>query len=154
VGALRENKTLQTVGKASADCAEEILMNVINDVILAVIGLMNEQQPFAQVTRGALPTKPSITCEIAPSTPDRVFMDKERSVPLDCTINAKHSDLETVTTDLNRIFDALTALTDYPSGDGWKIYDISTGTLPQIIGREDNGEWLLAGSLIVKIYWA
>lgn len=129
-------------------------MNVINDVILAVINLMNEQQPFAQVTRGALPTKPGITCEIAPSTPDRVFMDKERSVPLDCTINAKHTDLETVTTDLNKIFDALTALTDYPSGDGWKIYDISVGTLPQIIGREDNGEWLLAGSLIVKIYWA
>jgi hypothetical protein len=53
---------------------------------------------------------------------------------------------------MNRIHQELTMLRQYPEGDDWKIVDISTMTEPQIIGREDNNSWMMASSLIIKIY--
>lgn len=127
--------------------------DVINDVVLAVIDLMNGTAPFATVTRGALPTGPGLTCEVGPSTPDMVFLDKNASIPLDITLNGKHADLEVVTKAMNTIHSALTRAKTYPSGEGWEIYDITNATLPQKIGREDNEGWIVASSLTVKFYW-
>ena len=127
--------------------------SIINQVMEAVIGLMNDTAPFATVTRGALPTGIGITCEVGPSTPQAVYLDKNSLVPLDVTINAKHSNLKTLSDALNNIHDALTRATTYPSGNGWQIVDISNYILPQIIGRENNNEWLMASSLLVKFFW-
>ena len=128
-------------------------MSAINEVVEAVIGLMNATEPFAAVTRGALPTGVGITCEVGPSTPEAVYLDKNSLVPLDLALNGKHGNLETLSDALNAIHSALTRATAYPSGDGWEIVDITNYTLPQIIGRENNNEWLMASSLSVKFYW-
>lgn len=127
--------------------------SVINQVLEAVIALMNETMPFATVTRGALPTGNGITCEIAPSTPSVMYMDKNTVVPLDVTINGKHPNLKTLSDTLNNIHSALTRARVYPSAERWQIWDITNYTLPQIIGREQNNEWLMASSLSVKFYW-
>ena len=126
---------------------------VFDQVVEAVIGIMNTAcAPFAQVTRGALPIGPAITCELGPSTPDTVYMDKNTYVPLDLTLNGKHPNLQTVTNAMNAIHSKLTRATFYPSGPGWEIVDITNGVYPRIIGREENNMWLLASSLYVKIY--
>lgn len=127
-------------------------MSVINDVVEAVVGRMNAQPLFATVTRGALPTGAGITCEVGPSTP-RLYMDKNTFVPLDITINGKHSNLKTLSDALNDIHSALTRATSYPRGTAWEITDIKTVTLPQVIGREDNNQWLMASALSVEFYW-
>jgi hypothetical protein len=54
---------------------------------------------------------------------------------------------------MNNIHSALTRAREYPSGDGWQIVDIVNYTLPQIIGREQNNEWLMASSLSVNFFW-
>lgn len=128
-------------------------MSTVNAAIEAVIGLMNATQPFARVTRGALPTGAGITCELGPSTPLEVYLDKAAYVPLDITLNGKHADLQALTEALNAIHAALTFAREYPGGEGWQIVDITTETLPQIIGREDNNTWLMASSLSVKVYF-
>ena len=127
-------------------------MSVINEVIEAVIGLMNATEPFAAVTRGALPTGVGITCEMGPSTPQEVYLDKNSYIPLDLALNGKHPNLQTLSDALNTIHSALTRATSYPSGESWEIVDISNYTLPQIIGREQNNEWLMASALSVKFY--
>lgn len=127
-------------------------MSVINEVIEAVIGLMNATEPFAAVTRGALPTGVGITCEMGPSTPREVYLDKNSYIPLDLAINGKHPNLQTLSDALNTIHSALTRAMSYPSGESWEIVDISNYTLPQIIGREQNNEWLMASALSVKFY--
>lgn len=129
------------------------MTSIINQAIEAVIGLMNATNPFASVTRGALPSGDGITCEIGPSIPDAVYLDKEIYIPLDITINGKHSNLKTLSDDLNTIHDTLTKMTAYPSGDGWEIVDISNTTMPQLIGREENNTWLMASSLSVKLHY-
>ena len=128
-------------------------MSAINEALEAVIGMMNATRPFATVTRGALPTGNGLVCEIAPSMPDGLFLDKNVTVPLDVTLNGKHMNLKTLSDAMNDIHSALTRATQYPSGASWQITDITNYTLPQIIGREQNNEWLMASSLSVKVYW-
>ena len=127
--------------------------SVINQVLEAVIGLMNATSPFASVTRGALPTGVGLTVEIAPSSPSEVYLDKNLYVPLDVTLNGKHGNLKTLSDAMNKIHSTLTRAKTYPASDDWEIVDISNYTLPEIIGREGNNEWLMASALSVKFYW-
>ena len=124
----------------------------INAAVEAVIGLINGMDNFASITRGALGTGDGLACEIAPSTPSEVYMDKNAFIPVTLALNGKHHDLKVLSDTLNNIVDTLTRRTAYPAGDGWEIVDITGGNLPRIIGREDNNAWLMAGDLIVKVY--
>lgn len=128
-------------------------MSVINEVLEATIGLMNAMEPFASVTRGALPTGPGIVCEVGPTMPEAVYLDKNSYIPLTVVLNGKHADLQTLSDAMNKIHAELTRATSYPSGEGWEIVDITNGTLPEKIGREDNNLWLMASRLDVKFYW-
>lgn len=127
--------------------------SAINQVLEAVIGLMNGLHPFATVTRGALPTGNGLTCEIGSTAPQTTHMDKNTVIPLDVTLNGKHGNLLTLSDTMNNIHGALTRALEYPSGDAWQIVDIENAVLPQIIGREANNDWLMASSLTVKFYW-
>lgn len=132
------------------------MTSVINEVLEAVIGMMNATNPFATVTRGALPTGQGMVCEIGPSNPESVYLSKNSVIDLDVTMNGKHKNLKTLTDAMNDIHSALTRVKTYPqdtTNGRWQIADISNQTLPQIIGREDNNEWLCASSLNVKFYW-
>ena len=128
-------------------------MSVINEAVEAVIGLMNATNPFATVTRGALPTGQGLVCEVGPSTPQALYWDKNTFVPLDITLNGKHKNLKVLSDAMNNIHSALTRATSYPEGDGWQIVDITTDSLPQKIGREENNEWLMASALSVRLFW-
>ena len=130
-----------------------IAASAVNQVLEAVIGLMNATSPFATVTRGALPTGPGITCEIGPTTSIAMHMDKNTVIPLDVTINGKHGDLQTLSDAMNKIHSALTRARTYPAGTSWQIVDITNLNLPQVIGRENNNDWLMASALSVKFYW-
>ena len=130
--------------------------SVINEVMEAVIGLMNATSPFSTVTRGALPTTEGITCEVGPTVTSDLYWDKNTFVPLDVTINAKHPNMKTVSDALNNIHSVLTRAKVYPEdtvNNRWQIADIKTSTLPRIIGREDNNDWLMASGLSINFYW-
>lgn len=127
-------------------------VSVINLAVEAVMDLIDALSLFATISRGALPTGNGITCEIGPSGVEGVYMDKEQYIPLDLTINGKHTNLQTLSEAMNKVHETLTMMTGYPSGSNWKITDIQTLTQPQIIAREDGGHWLMASALSVRIY--
>ena len=127
-------------------------MSIINSAVESVMDLIDAQELFADITRGALPTGNGLCCEIAPSSPDEVYLDKNQHIFLDLTINGKHSDLETLSNAMNTIHEVLTMMTVYPTGTDWQIVDIVTNTEPQVIGRDENNLWIMASSLTVKIY--
>ena len=127
--------------------------SVINQVLEAVIGLMNACTPFDQVTRGALPTHHGISVELDPSSPLYMHMDKNTVVPLNVVLNAKHPDMMLLLDTLNNIHGALTRARSYPAATAWQIVDINEYSSPRLIGREDNNDWLAAGALTVKFYW-
>ena len=127
-------------------------MSVINTAIEAVMDLIDALGNFAPITRGALGTVDGLTCEVAPSTYQEIYLDKNAFVPLTLALNGKHHDLQLLSNTMNNIIDTLTRRTAYPAGDGWQIVDITSGNLPRIIGREENNAWLMAGDLVVKLY--
>ena len=100
--------------------------SIINQVIEYVMDLIDALSLFATISRGALGTGDSITCEIGPSGPDHVWLDKNQYLSIDLTINGKHSNLQTLSDALNLIHENLTMMTDYSEGDKWQITDIAT----------------------------
>ena len=139
-----ENTNTESTGTAST--------SVLNLAVESVMDLIDAMGNFATITRGALGTGDSLSCEIAPSTAEAVFMDKNLYIPLTLALNGKHSDLQTLSDTLNNIMDTLTRKTSYPDGNGWEIVDITNGMLPQIIGRENDNRFLMACDLVIKVY--
>lgn len=124
----------------------------LNLAIESVINSINAMQNFATMTRGALGISAGLACEIAPSNTQETYLDKNSYSPVTLALNGKHDDLRLLTDTLNNILDTMTRAKEYSSGNGWEVVDIATGTLPRVIGREDNGLWLCACDLIVKVY--
>ena len=128
-------------------------MSIINEAIEGVMDMIDALELFSTIKRGALGTKTGLCCELAPSSPEEVYMDKNQFIPLDLTINGKHANLETLSDALNTIHSALTRATQYPAGERWQIVDITNQTLPDIVDREQNNVWLMASALSVKFFW-
>lgn len=125
--------------------------SILNQAVEAVMDLIDLLGLFAAISRGALGTEESLTCEIGPTSPETVWLDKNQYIPVDLTINGKHQNLQTLSDAMNLIHENLTMMTDYPSGDKWEIVDISTMTEPQVIGREQDNRWIMASALLVKV---
>lgn len=126
--------------------------SVLNNAIEAVMDMIDALGNFANITRGALGIDNGLCCEIAPSTAQAVFMDKNSYIPLTLALNGKHSDLQVLSDTLNNIMDSLTRAKSYTGGNGFEIVDIEGGNLPRVIGREENNQWLMACDLVIKIY--
>ena len=125
--------------------------SIINRVIESVMDMIDTLDLFSTISRGALGTGNGLCCEIAPSSPDEVYLDKNKYLILDLTINGKHTNLQTLTDAMNGIHESLTFMKEYPSDSDWKMIDITTTTEPQIIAREDSNAWMMASSLAVKV---
>ena len=125
--------------------------SILNQAIESVMALINGMGLFATISRGALGTGNGLCCEIGPSVPSIIYMDKNQYIPVDLTINGKHTNLQTLSDAMNTIHETLTMMFDYPSGHKWLITDIATQNEAQIIGREDSNQWIMASALIVKV---
>lgn len=129
-------------------------MNVIDKAVEAAIAMMNALQPFATVTRGALPTGAGITCEVSQANDAEIYLDKGAQTRINLTLNGKHANLQTLSDTMNQIHDGLTKILDpagYPSGTGWRIVDMWTYAYPRIIGRESDNKWLMGSTLTVNL---
>lgn len=125
--------------------------SILNQAIEAVMDLIDALGLFSLITRGALGTGDGLSCEIGPTSVETVWLDKNQYIPIDLTINGRHGNLQTLSEAMNLIHESLTMRTEYPAGDKWEIVDITTMTEPQMVGREDSNEWLMASALLVKV---
>ena len=125
--------------------------SIINLAVESVAALINALSLFANISRGAMGTGNCLVCEVGPTTPETVWLDKNKYIPIDLTINGKHSNLQTLSDSMNMIHENLTMMLEYPSGDNWEIVDITTMTEPQVIGREQDNSWMMASALLIKV---
>lgn len=124
-------------------------LNLAVEAVMDEIDLLGN---FANITRGALGIDSGLSCEIAPSNAEEVYLDKNAYFVITLALNGKHHNLQTLSDTLNNIMDSLTRRTTYPTGTGFDIVDITNGIMPRIIGREENNTWLMACDIIIKIY--
>ena len=125
--------------------------SIINQVIETVMDWIDALSLFATVSRGALGTGDSLTCEIGPSGADYIWMDKNQFISIDLTINGKHSNLQTLSDAMNLIHENLTMKTEYTTGGKWQITDIATLTEPRMIGRDQDNRWMMASALLIRV---
>lgn len=125
--------------------------SILNQAIESVMDLIDALSLFAPITRGALSAGNSLSCEIGPTNPETVWLDKNKYIPVDLTINGKHGNLQTLSDSMNLIHENLTMMREYPTGSEWQIVDIATLTEPQVIGREQDNKWMMASALTVKV---
>lgn len=126
-------------------------MSVINDVLIAVIGMMPSE--YAPVTIGAMPADNGIACSIANGAPYTTFLNKGMGYQLNVVLNGKHHNQQTVSDALNEIHKALTMTETYPATEDYQITDIETISSPSYLGREENKQYLYGSSLNVKFFF-
>jgi len=126
-------------------------MSVINDVLIAVIGMMPTE--YSPVTIGAMPADNGIACAIANGAPESTFLTKGMAYQFNLVLNGKHHNQQTVSDALNDIHMVLTQSKTYPSSDDFQITDIDTITSPSYLGREENKQYLYGSSLRVRFFY-
>lgn len=83
-------------------------------------------------------------------------LNKGQVVRMDCLLNGKNTNQQTVNDALWDIHETLTkALAlEYPQSDDWQIMDISTTSYPSLIGREEGTmQWIYGSGIEIKFYW-
>ena len=81
-------------------------MSIINSAVESVMDLIDGLELFALITRGAMGTDNCLCCEVGPSGPEAVYMDKNQYIILDLTINGKHDNLQTLSETMNGIHES------------------------------------------------
>ena len=84
--------------------------SVINQAVDSVAYLIRALELFSPITRGALGTGNGLACEVGASGAEEVYLDKNQYIILDLTINGKHTNLLTLSDDMNKIHENLTML--------------------------------------------
>lgn len=128
-------------------------MSVVNDVLTAVVNMINDLQPYSPVIIGSMPPDNGLSIAIASGAPDATFLTKSTAYSISVVFNGKHSNQQIVSDFLNNAHQALTQATAYPATDTYQITNIETIGAPNYIGREQNNQWLYGSSLAIKFYY-
>ena len=121
----------------------------ITNALIDMVQLYTDYPVFA----GANPTLESIAVAGFASTAT-TFKDLDTADVYNVTINGKSGDFEKMLEALSNIHKALTVRKDFPQGDTWQIYAITTVSSPRQVGIEeaDRTKFIFGSSVNVKFY--
>ena len=110
---------------------------------------------YATIVYGSDPPENGICMIQAAGAPTEKHFDTGMLYRLSVLLNGKHSDQQTLLDALTRIHTALTKRNDFSdfSTTDAQVLSIMTTSSPQIIGREQNNQWIAGSSFEVSFYW-
>lgn len=133
------------------------MSNFIDDIMQSVATYVETQLDdlYASIVFGSDPPIDGMCMIQGAGAPSDTHLDKGMVYRLPVVLNGKNKNQLTLLTDLTRIHEALTRLTDYTdiSTDDCQVIDIATTASPSIIGREQNSQWICGSSFEVYFYW-
>jgi len=116
------------------------LLNAINNLLEIPISI------------GSLPINNGMAMYIGSGAVDEIYLDKGSLNQLSLVVNAKNTNQLTCLNNLASIHKRLTLKKIYFSNDEFEITDISTSTVPNLIGTETSGQYLYGSILKVSFY--
>lgn len=128
-------------------------MSVYTNVLDAVIGMAGSINLYAPVVVGALPPDNGISMTFSGGSPPSTFWNKGTIQAISVVLNGKHTNQKKVADVLSDIHASLTRRNEYPNTDDFQIMDIATISAPNLIGREQNDQWLYGSSLRITFFW-
>ena len=112
-------------------------------------------EPIFRIVYGSDPPFNSACMIQAGGFPSEEHLDTGMLYRLPVLLNGKHSDQEILLDALTAIHAALTKTHDYSglSTEAVQVINIMTTASPNIIGREQNNQWICGSSFEVSFYW-
>ena len=126
------------------------------DAMLDIIAEAAEAtEPYAKIVYGSDPPKDGICMIPSTGAPADTHLNKGMIIRLPILLNGKNADQEKLLNDLTAIHEALTRKTDYSEFTtiNTQVVNIESMSLPAIIGREQNKQWICGSTLAVYFYW-
>lgn len=120
--------------------------------------LLAMQQMIAAITGGtvvigSLPPLEGYAVSLAGGAPlatFRTLINSDQELPVQFT--GKSADQQQLATAMEQVHQALTTTAALPFAANWQIYAIETTSAPQLIGREENINYIYGSSFRVKFY--
>ena len=130
-------------------------MSFLYEMFDKIIRAAEETQPFARIVYGSDPPQNGICMIPSTGPPEYTNLDKGMRLNLSVVLNGKNEDQRLLLDDLTCIHEVLTKRRDYKdlSTEAIQVVNISSVSLPTIIGREQNKQWICGSQLEVTIYW-
>ena len=110
---------------------------------------------YASIVFGSDPPENGICMIQGAGFPEEEHLNTGMMCRLPVLLNGKNTDQELLLEDLTAIHTVLTKRNDYTdlATDAVQVVNIRTTSLPQIIGREQNKQWIAGSSLEIAYYW-
>lgn len=122
-----------------------------NEVLQAVRDMVSALVT-GPVVIGSVPPLGGYAVGFVGGTPRAAFWTLNSDENLPVLLNGKGVDQGQVADEMDAVHLALTTSKVLPCADDWQIYAIETTAAPQLIGREENTNWIYGSSFLVKFY--
>ncbi|WP_282146819.1 hypothetical protein [Ruthenibacterium lactatiformans] len=124
----------------------------MRDEIIKAIQQMIQALVSGPVVIGSMPPLNGYAVSFAGGSPMETFRTLNTNEDLPIVFNGKGEEQETVVQDMDKVHRALTTAKALPFAADWQMYAIETTSAPQLIGREENINWLYGSSFRIKFY--
>ena len=124
---------------------------MINEV-MNVVRTMVQQLVSMPVVVGSMPPEEGYAEGYAGVAPIETFRTLNANYTLPIVFNGKSADQQKLVEEMDRVHLVLTTSKVLPFSDDWQIYSITTSAAPQLLGREENRNWIYGSSLRVLFY--
>ncbi len=124
---------------------------MINTIMNAVQAMI-QQLVSMPVVVGSMPPEEGYAVGYAGGAPIETFRTLNANYTLPIVFNGKSADQQKLVEEMDRVHLVLTTSKVLPFSDDWQIYSITTSAAPQLLGREENRNWIYGSSLRVLFY--
>lgn len=124
----------------------------MRDEIVAALQKMIQALVSGPVVIGSMPPLDGYAVSFAGGAPMEIYRNLMTNEDLPVVFNGKGEDQQAVADAMDRVHLDLTTAKALPFSARWQIYAIETTSAPQLIGREENRNWLYGSSFRVKFY--
>lgn len=130
-------------------------MSFYSEMLDNIIAAAEETRPYARIVYGSDPPENGICMIPSGGIPNETDFDKGMRLTFPVLLNGKHADQWLLLDDLTAIHEVLTKRRSYDdmNTEAVQVINISSMSLPAIIGREQNKQWICGSTLEVTIYW-
>lgn len=124
----------------------------MRDEIIAALQKMVQALVSGPVVIGSMPPLDGYAVSFAGGAPMEIYRNLTTNEDLPVVFNGKGAGQNALASTMDAVHYALTTSKVLPYTDRWQIYAIETTSAPQLVGREENKNWLYGSSFRVKFY--
>ena len=120
--------------------------------VLEAIQQMVQALVSGPVLIGTMPPLNGFAVGFGAGAPRSTFFNLQTDEELAIVFNGKGADQAALASAMDTVHFALTTAQALPYAQNWQIYAITTTAAPQLVGREENSNYVYGSSFRVKFY--